>query len=259
MVIITHNRLAVNIFWNMKENSRKYNKITALANVIIVFMLVGTFSVAILAISPWNTTTETTSAIFVGDKNCGRVGLMFNVYENTEIALNIAKTLDEHGFRATFFVGGKWVERNGIALLSLYNMGMELGNHGYLHRDHKALSYEKNIDEILVTERLIDAHLKEFNGYQNSKLFAPPSGSYGENMFSACEYLGYRVIMWTRDTIDWRDHDANLIYSRAIKDIKAGDLVLMHPTKETLSALPRILDYIKNQGLVADIVSNVIG
>jgi hypothetical protein len=32
----------------------------------------------------------------------------------------------------------------------------------------------------------------------------------------------------------------------------------MHPTKETLSALPRILEYIKNQGLVADVVSNVI-
>ena len=78
-------------------------------------------------------------------------------------------------------------------------------------------------------------------------------------MFSACDNLGYKVIMWTRDTIDWRDHDADLIYQRAIKDIQAGDLVLMHPTDATLSALPQILEYIKSVGLKADTVSNVIG
>lgn len=242
----------------MKQNNLKYKKASALSNVIIALVLVATFSVTIVAVAPWQTDATPTSAIFVGDENSGRVALMFNVYENTEIALNIAKLMVEHGFRATFFVGGKWIERNGDGLLALYNMGMEIGNHGYLHRDHKALSYEKNIDEILLTERLLDTYLKGFPDYKNSKLFAPPSGSYGENMFSACDKLGYKVIMWTRDTIDWRDHDVDLIYSRAIKDIKAGDLVLMHPTKETLSALPRILEYIKNQGLVADVVSNVI-
>lgn len=242
----------------MKENKTKYNNITALANLVIVLVLMGTFSVAIIAVAPWQATTEPASAIFVGDEASGKVGLMFNVYENAEIALNIAKTLDEHGFRATFFVGGKWVERNGTAVLTLYNMGMELGNHGYLHRDHKELSYERNVDEILLTERLLDAHLKGFPEYKNSKLFAPPSGSYGKNMFSACEDLGYKVIMWTRDTIDWRDHDPELIYERAVKNIKSGDLVLMHPTKETISALPRILEYIKSQNLAVDIVSNVI-
>ena len=242
-----------------REIRKNYKAISTLSNVIIIIVLVATFSVAIVAVSPWETDLASTSAIYVGDEESGKVGLMFNVYENTEIALNIAKLMVEHGFRATFFVGGKWVERNGMAVLSLYNMGMELGNHGYLHRDHKVISYEKNVDEILLTERLLDAHLKGFPGYNNSKLFAPPSGSYGDNMFSACDALGYRVIMWTRDTIDWRDHDEEVIFQRAIKDIKAGDLVLMHPTKDTLSALPRILEYIKNQGLVADIVSNVIG
>ena len=242
----------------MKSNNTKNTAVSTISNIVIAFVLVSTLLVTVLAVAPWQTTTQETSAIYTGDEDSGRIALMFNVYENAEIALNIAKTLLEHGFRATFFVGGKWVERNGVALLSLYHMGMELGNHGYLHRDHKAISYTKNVDEIVMTERLIDAHLKGFPDYKNSKLFAPPSGSIGENMFSACHDLGYKVIMWTRDTIDWRDHDAELIYERAIRDVKAGDLVLMHPTKETLSALPKIIQYIKNQGLVIDIVTNVI-
>ena len=242
----------------MKFNLKKTKVFTAVSNVIILAVLVSTFAVALWAASPKETDAEPTSAIYVGDENSGSVALMFNVYENTETTLKIAELLVEHGFRATFFVGGKWVERNGTALIRLYNMGMEIGNHGYLHRDHSTLNYDKNLDEITLAERLIDANLKDFPDYKNSKLFAPPSGAVGKDMFTACESLNYKVIMWTRDTIDWRDHDKDLIFARATKDIKAGDLVLMHPTEATLSALPQILEYIKSVGLKADTVSNVI-
>ena len=231
---------------------------TMVTNVLIVAILTSVMLVAVYATDTTTPAVNTASAIYSGSGESGRVAFMFNVYENAETALNIAKLLNEHGFSATFFVGGKWVERNPNTLLALYNMGMEIGNHGYLHRDHKAIDYNKNVDEITLTERLVDAHLKAFPNYVNSKLFAPPSGSIGDNMFKACDDLGYKVIMWTRDTIDWRDHDADIIYERAIKDIQAGDLVLMHPTDATLSALPRILEYIKSVGLKADTVSNVI-
>ena len=64
--------------------------------------------------------------------------------------------------------------------------------------------------------------------------------------------------MWTRDTIDWRDKDADIIFERAIKDVKAGDLILMHPTDATVTALPRILSHLKSQNLKVDVVSKVI-
>ena len=80
----------------------------------------------------------------------------------------------------------------------------------------------------------------------------------GDNMFRVCEALGYKVVMWTRDTIDWRDHDAKLIATRALDGIKAGDLILMHPTEKTVEALPEILDKIAAAGLVADTVTATI-
>ena len=52
-----------------------------------------------------------------------------------------------------------------------------------------------------------------------------------------------KTILWSRDTIDWRDKNAALIYSRATKNIKNGDFVLMHPMKETADALDDILKY----------------
>ena len=45
---------------------------------------------------------------------------------------------------------------------------------------------------------------------------------------------------------------------RALKDIKAGDLILMHPTAETVKALPAILDGIASAGLAADTVTTVL-
>ena len=89
-------------------------------------------------------------------------------------------------------------------------------------------------------------------------LFAPPSGSYNKTTIEVAESLGYKTIMWTRDTIDWRDKDAKLIYNRAIKDIKGGDLILMHPTEKTRDALGEILSYIEQNNLIATTVSNTI-
>lgn len=232
-------------------------RLRRIANVIIVAVLAVALGVTAYALTPKEIAT-TTSAIYGGNTDGGAVALTFNVYENTENALKIANMLAERGFTATFFVGGKWVERNGDALVKLYSEDMEIGNHGYLHRDHAKLSISQNRDEILLTEKLIDAYLSSFDGYENCRLFAPPSGSMGNNMFSVTDELGYKVVMWTRDTIDWRDHDADIIYERAVKNVQAGDIILMHPTNETVAALPRILDELVRLSLSAEKVSCII-
>jgi peptidoglycan/xylan/chitin deacetylase (PgdA/CDA1 family) len=64
--------------------------------------------------------------------------------------------------------------------------------------------------------------------------------------------------MWTRDTIDWRDHDTEKIYSRATNKMAGGDLILMHPTKNTVEALDRIISYAKANNLVISKVSETL-
>jgi len=65
--------------------------------------------------------------------------------------------------------------------------------------------------------------------------------------------------MWSKDTIDWRDNDPDLIYFRATNNIMNGDMILMHPTAHTLAALPRILDYFAGRGFGVVRVSENIG
>ena len=80
------------------------------------------------------------------------------------------------------------------------------------------------------------------------KLFAPPSGSFGQNTLKAAQSMGYKTIMWTKDTIDWRDQDENVLYQRAINKPKGGDLILMHPTLSTSKILGKVLAFYQKEG-----------
>ena len=237
---------------------KSFKHASVISNVIIILVLVTSFAVAYFAAGSKQTDALATNAIYKGDEKTGKVALMFNVYERTDNVEQIMRIFEEYGYLTTFFVGGCWAAKNADTIVKMHTSGFEIANHGYLHRDHAKLSYDENVKEIRLTGRLVGTILKDFDDYERMTLFAPPSGSIGEPMMKACADLGYKVIMWTRDTIDWRDQDENLIFTRATDNLAPGELILLHPTDATVAALPRILDYIKAVGLTADIVSNVI-
>ena len=99
--------------------------------------------------------------------------------------------------------------------------------------------------------------VKRIAGYEMN-LFAPPSGAFSVTTLKVAEQLGYTTVMWSKDTIDWRDKDEDLVVKRATGDIASGDLVLMHPKEHTLRALPSILDYYGKIGLKAVTVSECL-
>ena len=178
------------------------------------------------------------------------VSLMFNVYWGTEEVYQILDILEEYDAKATFFIGGCWADDNVQCLRDIYAAGHEIGNHGYFHKDHSKLSLTDNEKEIASCNRFIELAVGE-----TPTLFAPPSGAYCNDTLSACKTLGMKTVLWSRDTIDWRDKDAELIYKRATKDIRGGEFVLMHPMKDTVQALGRILKYYQSKSLSAITVS----
>lgn len=191
--------------------------------------------------------------IYKGNENSNKVALMINVYWGTEYLDDMLDVMDKYDVKCTFFVGGQWVEKQSEMLEKIHGKGHEIANHGYFHKDGEYLDYTQNYDEINVNHKLV----KTVIGV-DMNLFAPPSGSFNKSTLQASKNLGYTTIMWSKDTIDWRDKDANLIYSRATNNIKGGDLVLAHPTECTLKALPLILEYYKLNNLLATTVSDCI-
>lgn len=224
--------------------------------------VVNVFIVAIIAIisalAIWGgqmiVSTSTVSGVYYnGDKNSKNVSLMINVYWGDEYLQPMLDVLKENDVKTTFFIGGTWAVLNEDMLKTIYNDGHELANHGYHHKDHDKLDEQGNIDEISTTHTIIKELLDV-----DMTLFAPPSGAYNKTTVSVASSLGYKTIMWTRDTVDWRDHDSDLIYNRAIKNASGGDLILMHPTAETLEALPRIITWFKDNGFNLTTVSQTL-
>ena len=222
------------------------------ANVLINTILVGVLSIiAFFSIGGIKSQEVVgNEAVYSGNRDRKEVSLMFNVYWGTEYLEPILKILEQNNVQTTFFIGGCWAVKNVESLKLIKDKGHEIGNHGYSHKDAEKLSYEQNYDEICLTNKVI----KEILGI-DANLFAPPSGAMSGNMFKAAKDLKQTVIMWSRDTIDWRDKDVNIVTKRATSDIQNGDFILMHPTQHTLKALPRVLNNLKEQGFKITTVS----
>lgn len=216
--------------------------------IVLAVSLVGFFGGKAVAVSNKNPN------LYYSAENGSGVSLMFNVYEHTENVLKILDILDEYESKSTFFIGGSWADDNVDCVREIYNRGHELGSHGYFHKDHSKMTYEANLEEIRPSVKLL-----EMICGKKIELFAPPSGAFSENTLSACASLEMKVIMWSRDTIDWRDNDENLVYSRATDELKAGEFILMHPKDVTVKTLPKILNYIRENGFKAETVSRILG
>lgn len=191
--------------------------------------------------------------IYAGNEKTNKVALMINVYWGTEYLEDILKILDQYDVKCTFFLGKTWVDEHKELTLKLYESGHELANHGSYHKEHAKLGYDANAKEIKGLEDSVFA----VTGVKTN-LFAPPGGSYNNDTVKAATDLGYKTILWTKDTIDWKDKDANLIYQRATNGVSSGDLILMHPTGATRDALKNIIETIKSKKLTLDTVSNTI-
>lgn len=204
-----------------------------------------------LACVPTNFTSAF-APIYKVETSENHVAIMINVYEGSGYVEQIIEILGNYNATCTFFIGGVWAEKN-VELLKKMGEVAELGNHGYLHRDHANLNEKQNREEILLCQNLVE----KITGIKTT-LFAPPSGSIGNTMLTVCEKLDYQVIMWSKDTIDWRDKDYQLILSRATTDTQSGDMILMHPTEQTVKALPLILDNFAEKQLQTVTVSELL-
>ncbi len=221
-----------------------YKLFTKYVSNMLIFIMIITLSVVTFqggAQGVFN--TQKPHIYYCGNTKLNYVSLMFNVYGGNEYIEEILNTLKTHNVKATFFVGGIWINKNQECFMDIYNSGNEIASHGYWHKDHSQITDEEQANEIIMNDELV------FNltGIKMG-LFAPPSGAYNSSTATIAHNLNYKTIMWSKDTIDWRDQNKELIVSRATNNLSNGDLILMHPTKCTSESLAEIIEKIVNGG-----------
>lgn len=168
-----------------------------------------------------------------------------NVDWGSEWIPEMIRIFEEEGISITFFPTGNWATKNPKLLRQMYIYNHEIGNHGYSHKLAKQLSKEAEKEEILKTEEVIFDLINV-----KTSLYGPPSGEYDEDTLSLCKELGYDFILWSFDTIDWKEGStAEIITKRVLNKPLEGGIVLMHPKEETVKALPGIIREIKGMDI----------
>jgi probable sporulation protein (polysaccharide deacetylase family) len=226
----------------------------------IVLFLSIALVIAIMLSIGWDETVDVLGytavrPIYKGNPFLTRGAFECNVVWGTEYVPAMLDLLKEKNIRITFFIGGEWAAENPELLKRMVREGHELGNHGYHHKHHSDLSFKENCQEIIMTEEVI----KEIAGVKTC-LFAPPYGDFNNTTLQAADSLGYKTIMWSIDTIDWRRDGVENIVKRVIKNPHNGAFILMHPTEDTIKALPVIIDNLREKGFeigcISDLISN---
>lgn len=177
-----------------------------------------------------------------------------NIDWGNEYIPDMLEIFQEYQIKISFFPTGSWAEKNPELLKEIYNRGHEIGNHGYFHKDYSLLSYKENKSEIEKADLII----ADIIGTK-PKYFAPPSGAYNDATIKAASDLGYKTIMWSIDTIDWRsDSTRDKIIKRVIDKSHNAAIVLMHPKEETVKALPIIIQKLRDKGYTIGTISDII-
>jgi probable sporulation protein (polysaccharide deacetylase family) len=172
------------------------------------------------------------------------VSLLINVAWGNEYVQDMLTVLKKHQVKATFFLEGRWTKNNPELAKMIAQGGHEIGNHSYSHPNMKTLSTEKTKEEIIETNKVIEAVTEK-----KVKWFAPPSGYFRDETVAIAASLGMGTVMWSVDTIDWQKPSSEVLINRVMSKIHPGAFVLMHPTEVTASSLESLIKQIKQKNL----------
>lgn len=192
--------------------------------------------------------------IYCVDTKEKKIALTFDTNWGSDNITEILDILDKNNVKATFFMLGVWIDKYPEETKEIYNRGHEIGNHSNNHPDFSHISKERIVQEVAVT----DAKLTKLLGI-NTNIFRFPSGSYNEEAVKIVESTNHFCIQWDVDSVDWKEHGADIEYNRVIKKVKPGSILLFHnAAKYTPETLPRIIKDLKSQGYEFVKVSQLI-
>lgn len=149
--------------------------------------------------------------------------------------------LKKYNAHATFFMLGKNVTKYPDAVKQMLADGNELGNHSY---DHQQLT---KIDAEAIAKEVGDTNenIKSICG-SPATVLRPPYGAINDTVKSS---VGMPMILWNVDTLDWKTRNAQSTIDEVMKNLKDGDIILMHDIHtETIDAALELIPKLEEEG-----------
>lgn len=163
---------------------------------------------------------------------------------------DILDVLKEKNVKATFFLIGNRVEEYPEVTRRIVDEGHEIGNHTYSHPNTGKPMGQRLKEEIDNMEKTLAPF-----GVATSYLFRPPYGALSVPAVLEIANFGYRVAMWSIDSLDWRGLSKDEVINNIMTQVGPGKVVLQHsaggPGEDltgSVEALPVIIDRLAQDG-----------
>ncbi len=158
-------------------------------------------------------------------------GLLAITFDDGVDETNTPKVLDvlaQHNAKATFFLIGENAKRYPHIVKRIIDEGHEIGNHSMYHSNTFPIQSKKDIyTEIVqcneVLEKIIGSKIKYFR---------PPFGVTNPNIAEALKLTGLQSVGWNVRSFDTMGHRAQRVVRRITRNIRQGDIILMHDNRD---------------------------
>lgn len=174
------------------------------------------------------------------------VALTFDWSWGTEMGPKVMAILEKDHVPATFFLSGPWATHNPQLVQALVKDGFQIESHGWAHVNYSSLDSSQIASNIQKTDQALYTIAKV-----KPDMVRPPNGDYNNLALRVAASLGYRVVLWDTDSLDWMNPGVSNIAARVLKRAHPGDIILMHSSdtcKQTDLALPAIISGLRQKG-----------
>ena len=176
----------------------------------------------------------------LSDEEHPKIALTFDDGPHPIYTEELLDGLKKRKVMATFFLIGNNIEGNEEVVKRMAEEGHLIGSHTYNHVQLNKLSESKAKEEILKGCNKI----YETTGVCPS-FVRPPFGEWKKNLDF---YVTMLPVFWNVDSLDWKLQNTEKIVKRVVKDVKEGDIILMHDIFETsVQAAFQIIDTLEKE------------
>lgn len=170
------------------------------------------------------------------------VALTFDDGPSGKYTRQLLDGLQDRGVKATFFLCGYRIKDYPDIAQRIFDEGHEIGCHGYSHKNMQTMSRRDIAAEIVDTHTLLPEGCIP-------KFLRPPGGRCSDSIRQVAEVRQLSILSWSVDPRDWATNDTAAIETAVLKNIRDGDIVLLHDmTVSSVNAALDIVDTLLEEG-----------
>jgi peptidoglycan/xylan/chitin deacetylase (PgdA/CDA1 family) len=157
-----------------------------------------------------------------------RIAMTFDDGPNPKHTPGLLELLARHDAKATFFLVGKWAEREPALIREIVAAGHAIGNHTHTHPTMPAHPAKRIREELRRCREAVEASGETFSTVDGASLMRPPYGRRRPGTLRTMREEGYVPVTWSITCYDWRDRTTEKRITRRGRRAKEGDIILLH-------------------------------